>query len=279
MSTTQPLMTWPDLQSRPQPAPDRTLVYGEDALQVVDLWLPTGTCQGRPHPIVLMIHGGCWETATAERDIMNWVADDLRQWGIAVWNIEYRGVDRGGGWPGTYLDVGAAADMLAREGAALDLDLSHIVALGHSAGGHLALWLGNRPALAVDDALRGADPIQLHSIISTGGIPDLVFQSTNEGHGCGTASARAMMGPDLSRCSPPAMAPGPARQIQINAMADRIAPPDYAEAYAAMLVAKGVVVENHIVPGEGHVELVTPGTQSWAATLALMERELNRDET
>lgn len=268
-----PLMTWPDLQSRPQPVPDRTLSYGDDPLQIVDLWLPEGD---GPHPVILMIHGGCWETATAERDIMNWAAGDLRQWGLAVWNIEYRGVDRGGGWPETYKDVAAAADMLAQQGAALGLDLGHIVAIGHSAGGHLALWLANRPALPRSDELRGDDPIIIDSVISLGGIPDLAFQSSNDGHGCGTASAMAMMGPDLSRCSPPMMAPGTARQIQLNAIEDPIAPPAYAEAYAAALAEQGVEIDCHVVSGEGHVELVTPGTESWQQALTLIEGELGR---
>lgn len=270
-----PLMTWPDLRARPKPEPDRTLSYGDDPLQIVDLWLPQGA---GPHPVVLMIHGGCWETATAERDIMNWAAGDLRQWGLAVWNIEYRGVDRGGGWPGTYEDVAEAADLLGEQGEALGLDLSRIVALGHSAGGHLALWLGNRPALAEGDVLRGGQPLVIDSVISTGGLPDLVFQTTNHGHGCGTASASAMIGPDLGRCTPPSMTPGPARQIQINTIEDPIAPPTYAEAYCAAMLDKGVEVECHTIAGEAHVELVTPATESWRETVGLIEREFGRDD-
>ena len=66
-----------------------------------------------------MVHGGCWQTEIADRTIMNWVADDLRRRGIAVWNIDYRGVDRGGGYPGTFQDVAAAADALAHARAPL----------------------------------------------------------------------------------------------------------------------------------------------------------------
>ena len=98
---TKPLMTWKDLLSRPKPMPDATVRYGADALQVVDVWKPAGAKYGRgPHPAVVMIHGGCWQTGIAERDIMNWIAGDLRAHGVGVWNIEYRGVDRGGGYPG-----------------------------------------------------------------------------------------------------------------------------------------------------------------------------------
>lgn len=88
------LMAWPDLLERARPSPSTTIAYGADPLQVVDLWLPQG--EG-PHPTVLMIHGGCWQTEIADRRIMNWIADDLTRHGIAVWNIDYRGVDRPGG--------------------------------------------------------------------------------------------------------------------------------------------------------------------------------------
>ena len=53
--------------------------------------------------LVVVIHGGCWQTSVAKADIMHALAADLMKRGIAVWNIEYRGVDvPGGGYPGTY---------------------------------------------------------------------------------------------------------------------------------------------------------------------------------
>jgi acetyl esterase/lipase len=138
------LMVWKDLLERPRPQPTTTIRYGEDALQVVDLWLPEGA---GPHPVALMVHGGCWQTDIADRTLMNWIAEDLRRRGVAVWNIDYRGVDRpGGGYPGTFLDAAAAADALRDHAARHNLDLSRVVAVGHSAGGHLALWLAARPA-------------------------------------------------------------------------------------------------------------------------------------
>ncbi|MBA3834486.1 MAG: alpha/beta hydrolase, partial [Sphingomonas sp.] len=139
------LMKWPDLLTRPKPAPTATVAYGADPLQVADLWLPRGR---GPHPTVLMVHGGCWQTKIADRTIMNWIADDLRARGIAVWNVDYRGVDLpGGGYPGTYLDSAAATDALRTHAARYNLDLSRLAAVGHSAGGHLALWLAGRGRL------------------------------------------------------------------------------------------------------------------------------------
>jgi acetyl esterase/lipase len=90
---------------------------------------------------------------------MNWIADDLRRRGYAVWNIDYRGVDRtGGGYPGTFLDATAAADALETYADQFQLDLDRLVAVGHSAGGHLALWLAGRPRLPAGSPLRAPNP-------------------------------------------------------------------------------------------------------------------------
>src|SRR5687767_7477519 len=125
------LMVWPDLLERERPRESETIPYGDQALQVVDLWLPQGK---GPHPTVLMVHGGCWTTAIADRRIMNWIADDLRKRGIAVWNIDYRGVDRGGGgYPGTFQDAAAAVNSLREHSARYRLDIRPLVAVGHSA--------------------------------------------------------------------------------------------------------------------------------------------------
>ena len=103
-------LTWPDLTSRPRPAPQATIAYGPAPEQKVDVWLPAGP---GPHKTVLMVHGGCWQTGIADRSLMNWLAEDLRARGYAVWNVDYRGIDRaGGGYPGTFADVAAAADAL-----------------------------------------------------------------------------------------------------------------------------------------------------------------------
>jgi acetyl esterase/lipase len=84
------LMDWPDLLGRPMPAPTEKIAYGPDPMQFGELWLPEGK---GPFPVVLTAHGGCWLSAVANLSIMNYAAEDLRRRGIAVWNIEYRGVE------------------------------------------------------------------------------------------------------------------------------------------------------------------------------------------
>ncbi len=157
-------MKWPDLLGRPQPKPDSQVDYGGDPLQHVDVWLPKGK---GPFPTVVMIHGGCWQTSIAKADIMNWIAADLRGRGIAVWNIDYRGVDRpGGGYPGTFTDVGAAIDTLKNAAPVFHLDLSRIVAVGHSAGGHLALWAAARDRLPGGSPLFARRPLPIAAVVS-----------------------------------------------------------------------------------------------------------------
>jgi acetyl esterase/lipase len=266
------LMAWPDLLERPRPAPSVTVAYGPDPLQVVDLWLPEGD---GPHPVVLMVHGGCWQTDIADRTIMNWIADDLRRRGLAVWNIDYRGVDRtGGGYPGTFLDAAAAADALRDHAGTYRLDPSRLVAIGHSAGGHLALWLAARPRLPEDSPLRTADPLPIPNVISLGGLPDLEEAARPPGSGCGTEIIARLTGGRFADTSVPRLAPLGARQVLINGRQDRIIPIAYAEGYAGPVRSAGDAVEVLTIDRTGHVELVAPETAAWATAVEEIERVL-----
>ena len=276
-------MRWADLLDRPQPKPSVTIPYGADPLQHVDLWLPPGP---PPFPTVLMVHGGCWQTDVAKADIMNWIADDLRAHGMAVWNIEYRGVDRpGGGYPGTFEDVAAAADALRPAAAKYHLAIDRPVAFGHSAGGHLALWLAARGTLPLSSTLHAADPLPIATVISVGGLPDLEAARIPPGDTCGREAVDKLVGtpsperPDVYRdTSPAAMMPFRARQVLVNATLDHIAPPAFADAYQSRASTKGVAIERITVPGEGHVELITPGTAAWRAERAAIEAALRPGE-
>jgi acetyl esterase/lipase len=266
------LMAWPDLLERQRPQPTTTISYGDDPLQVADLWLPD---RPGPHPVVLMVHGGCWQTEIADRRIMNWIADDLRRRGIAVWNVDYRGVDRsGGGYPGTFQDAAAAADSLHTNAARHNLDLNRLVAIGHSAGGHLALWLAGRPRLPADSPLRSADPLPIPTVISLGGLPDLEEAARPPGSGCGTEVIARLTDGKFADTSVPRLAPLGVRQILINGLQDRIIPTSYADGYAAPMRAAGDDVGVRMIDRTGHVELIAPETAAWAAAVEEIERAL-----
>ena len=269
-------LTWADLTTRPRPHADATLSYGADSMQKVDVWLPAGP---GPHPVVLMVHGGCWQTSIADRSLMDWIAADLRSDGIAVWNIDYRGVDRkGGGYPGTFADAAAATDLLRGDGARFKLDLTRVVAVGHSAGGHLALWLAARPRLPQNSPLHTADPLSIAHVISLGGLPDLERTSASPDNGCGTEVVAKLVGdpPHYADTSVPRLLPLGVPQDLVNGREDKIIPYRMATDYVARAKTAGDTVALHAVPSTGHVELVTPDTPAWAKTKRLIRAAFAR---
>ncbi len=270
----EPLLTWPELLARPRPTPDASVPYGPEPLQRVDLWLPAGA---GPHPVVLMVHGGCWQSEVADRRIMNWVADDLRVRGVAVWNIDYRGVDRAGGsYPGTFRDAAAAADALREHAPRHRLDHRRLPAIGHSAGGHLALWLAARHRLPADSPLRAGDPLPIARVISLGGLPDLELAARPPGSGCGTEVVAALTGGRYADTSVPRLLPIDAEQLLINGREDGIVPLSFAEDYVRRARAAGDLVELRLFDRTGHVELIAPESVAWSAVAAQVERWLER---
>src|SRR5699024_620832 len=124
-----------------------------------------------PHAVAVVIHGGFWR-AYYQRDLMHPICENLAAGGWAVWNIEYRRVGGAGGWPMTFRDVATAIDFLELIAERHRLDLDRLAALGHSAGGHLALWLAARAGLPPH--APGAGPIvRPAGVVSQAGVSDL----------------------------------------------------------------------------------------------------------
>jgi acetyl esterase/lipase len=272
-----PLMNWPDLLARPLPQATARIAYGPGEMQVGDLWMPDGP---GPHPVVIMIHGGCWRAKVARLTIMNYAAEDLRRRGLAVWNIEYRGVDQAsGGYPGTYQDVAAAADKLREIADGRGLDLRHVVAIGHSAGGHLAAWLAARPKLPRTSPLASADPLPIAGVVNLGGVPDLKADRAGGDAVCGVKSVDAMTGqasperPDVyADTSPAERLPLGAQQLVVNGREDPLATPALGRAYADRAKAAGERVRQLVLEGAGHVEVIAPGTPAWSREADLIVR-------
>lgn len=271
------LLTWADLTKRPKPTPDATVDYGTNEMQKVDVWLPKGKTKG-PFPVVVMVHGGCWTTSIADRSLMNWIADDLRNTGVAVWNIDYRGVDRtGGGYPGTFADAAKAADQLTVNAEKYNLDTRRVLAIGHSAGGHLALWLAARPKLPTSSPLYTAHPLRIRHVISLGGLPDLEATATNADNGCGTEVVAKLVGAPTPQhtdvyadTSVSRLLPLGVKLDLINGREDRIIPFVMATDYVAKATAAGDTATLHIIPATGHVELIAPETPAWAEAKRLI---------
>lgn len=270
------LMSWDDLTSRPLPEPSATLSYGAHGAQLVDIWLPDQT---GPYPVVLMVHGGCWQKEIADRTLMNYAAEDLRARGIAVWNIEYRGVDEpGGGYPGTFEDVAAATDFLAASSDIYNLDTDNVVAFGHSAGGHLVAWLAGRANLPETSPLSSSSAIELKAIVNSGGLADLEASEPVTLESCLSDIIDDLTGeatserPDVfSDTSPVTFAPGKALQISVNGRQDRISPPSLGQAYTQSVIERGGRADFVDIEDSGHVELISPGTRAFDRQAELIE--------
>ena len=260
-----PLISVQEALRWPNPEPLARIPYGDDPLQFGDLRLPPGD---GPHPVVVVIHGGCWRS-DFNLDYIGAFSDALTRSGVATWTLEYRRVgDPGGGWPGTLQDVASGVDHLRSVARDHPLDLDHVVAVGHSAGGHLVLWLGARSTLD-DAALRGDEPLALTGVVSLAGVDDL-RRALDEGV-CGDMAARLVGGtPDevperYALASPIERLPSGVQQHLVNGARDPIVPEAFGRAYAAAAARAGDPVELTVLPDAGHFELVAPAAFEWPA--------------
>ncbi len=143
--------------------------YGTDPNQYAELYLPPVRLFGG---VAVVIHGGYWRSLYAA-DLGEPLARDLAAHGIVAWNLEYRRAGNGGGWPETFEDVAAGIDRLAEAAGEHRLDLSKVVALGHSAGGHLAVWAAGRDKLPPGAPGRRPGVVALTAVVSQSGLLDL----------------------------------------------------------------------------------------------------------
>ena len=264
-----------DLARLPQPPADRVIAYGDAPQQYAELRLPKGR---GPHAVVIVIHGGCWQTPWAA-DHVRALAAALTAEGYATWSLEYRRLgDPGGGWPGTLEDVGRGADALRDAAAAHGLDLSRVAALGHSAGGQLALWLAARRRLPRDSALYTVQPLPVAGVVSLAGITDL--RAGAAGRVCGDAIPALLGGsPDeradrVALVSPLALLPLGVPQRLVCGALDSLVPNELSRRYQAAAARAGDPIGLEVVEDAGHFELVDPGEPAWRTVLAAVNTVL-----
>jgi acetyl esterase/lipase len=266
-SAAAPVATWNDLQSRPAPASTGLrIAYGRAPSQFGELRLPDAA---GPHPVAVLIHGGCWSRGFDLRYLSHLADAITRDLGIATWNIEYRRLgEPGGGWPGTFLDAAQAVDHLRAIASSHKLDATRVVAVGHSAGGQLALWLASRPRLRPNSAVFRPQPLALRGAIGLAPIADLV--EFGEGPGSCNAAVDDLMGgapaqqlARYSQVSPRALLPLELPQWLIQGTLDAIVPLAGVEAYAEAARREGDRVELRAIPAAGHFEPVLPAGAAW----------------
>ena len=256
--------------------------YGPAPTGFAELRVPTGV---GPHPVVILIHGGFWR-ARYGLDLMDRLGDDLAARGIASWNIEYRRVgEPGGGYPGTLIDVATATELLRTIAVDRALDLGRVLTLGHSAGGHLALWLAARHrlpigALGAGDAaaLTGPEALPLVGAISQAGVADLTAgwrQKLGNGAVSDFIGGGADAFPERYAVADPALSlPLGIPQVLVHGLLDDIVPPNISERYLATATAVGDDARLRIIPNADHMAVIDPRTPAWAAIVEETQRLL-----
>jgi acetyl esterase/lipase len=209
---------------------------------------------------------------------MTGLAQDLANRGIATWNIEYRRVgDPGGGWPGTFLDVALAADYLRTIAPTYQLDLQRVISIGHSAGGHLALWLAGRRNLALNSPFAITDePLVLSGAISLAGVVDLELAwrlNLSNGAVIDLLEGGFDKVPDrYMAASPAALLPLGIPQVLIHGTEDGSVPLQMSLAYLAKAKAANDVVRFIELEGIDHFALIDPKSDVWRITVDELEK-------
>jgi acetyl esterase/lipase len=239
-----------DILSSTPPQADARVAYGRDANQFVDLRLAKGK---GPHALVVFLHGGYWR-ARYDLGYAGHLCAALTAKGIATANVEYRRVgNAGGGWPGTFEDVRAAYQFLLQNAQKYEFDTRRVVAMGHSAGGQLALCLA-----AHENGVKG--------VVSLAGVVDL--QRAYALHLSNDAVVEFLGGTpkelaDHYREADPMKLAISARQWLVHGAADDVVPPEFSRDYVS---AKQKMKEDArlvAIAGAGHFEVVDPRAAVW----------------
>ncbi|MBL0173611.1 MAG: alpha/beta hydrolase [Gemmatimonadaceae bacterium] len=266
------LMRAGDVDTIPLHRASTRVAYGADSLQFGELRIPDGR---GPFPVAVVIHGGCWLSRYASLRNTAALAEALANAGVASWNIEYRRYDHpGGGWPGTFRDAADGADFVRTLARTYPLDTTRVVAAGHSAGGHLALWLATRKTLDAASPLAGGSPLSLSGVVSIGGIADLREFYARERGTCGNPAVESLLGgvPDsvparLHDASPIERLPLGVPTVHIAGDRDFIAPPAVREAFVRAARLRGDSAWVTTIPVDGHFEAITPSTAAGRAVV------------
>lgn len=198
------------------------------------------------------------------RNQMIAIAGDLAGYGFAVWNLEYRRLGApAGGWPGTFDDVVTGIEHLASLVAnGVDLDLTRVTVVGHSAGGQLALWAAARQRAGWPDA---ATPrVRIAAVVGQAPVADLI-RAYDLGVG-GSVVAELLGGAPTDQSaryqavSPLALLPLGVPQFLIHGTADDVVPIEITRTYTQAARTAGDRVEFQELTGAGHMEYLDPSS-------------------
>ena len=254
-------LSWSKLSQMPLPAAGERIAYGDGPHQFGELRLPKGD---GPFPVVVLVHGGCWQNEF-DYVYMTRLGAWFAEHGLACWTIEYRRLgDKGGGWPGTFLDVANATDFVRQIGQTHPIDPKRVYVAGHSAGGQLALWLASRDKLSSASELFIKNPIVVRGVIGLAAITDLAKYRIGPAGSC-HASVEPLLGgpPDkvpnrYAETSPSQRLPLGIPQVFIQGERDPIVDASSVRAYIKIANKSGDRVVLLPIPAAGHFETAVP---------------------
>ena len=268
--------------------------YGDHPSQWGELFLPetppaSSSRNGKRPPargVVVVIHGGYWRSQYGA-ELGEPLAKDLAAHGMPAWNLEYRRAGNGGGWPHTFEDVLAGIDRLRGVAEEHGLDLTNVVALGHSAGGHLAVWAAGRDRLAelgTPDADRQVErnlngqAVRLTGVVSQSGLLNLAqadWLDLSNGAVSNLMGGSSGKYPKRHKYADPMTAvPLKIPVYAVHGLEDTTVPMSQSEAYAAAARAAGAPVQVVKVPGD-HFALIDPKASSYRKCRELVQELLS----
>lgn len=271
-----------DLANATVPASAERIPYGKDPLQFGELRVPAAK---GAHPVAIVLHGGCWlarlgtmDPRAVALDNMRPLAAALTDAGVATWNVEYRRLGHdGGGWPGTFRDVANGTDFLRTIAREKSLDLSRVISIGHSAGGHLALWLAARPKLPASSELYAATPLRLTGVVNLDGPPDLKATIPLQQPVCGSPVITDLMGGSPEERADRYRAGSPIELLPLGVgqafFAGRMFAAQSAP-YEAAAKAAGDQVQSIVIAEAGHFVFIDPQSDVWPQVLTSVRRLL-----
>lgn len=184
-------------------------------------------------------------------------------------SLEYRRLgDPGGGWPGTFHDISLAVDQILEILSSNQrVDVRRVAVLGHSAGGHLALWVASRHRVPEASPLHYNGRHRITIAVSLAGVCDLRL-GFKQNLGNGIVGRFLGGSPDLypdryDAGSPIELLPCGSRLLLIHGSADDIVPASQSEAFERRAKRLGERPTLMRLDDTGHFELIDPESSVW----------------
>lgn len=273
-------MTVGEYMSLRGPEPEAQIAYGPAPQQFVQLFEPTGD---GPFPVVVLVHGGCFLSKYEGIRQMGDIAGALAADGIAVWNVEYRRADEpGGGYPGTFQDIGAALRLLEKKASDYRLDLTRYLVMGHSAGAYLAQWSAGRGNIPEWSPLHENNPIPIRTVIAAGDLGQglKVPKTPGSKTDCGAPGQELLGRLSAERTDANLdigvdhLRPNRSHTIFVAGELDKYAPIPELRAYAARIKKMHDSAEVVVLPGASHFDEIAASSPAWTVLRPIIRNAL-----